>query len=138
MKKQFVLWAVVWLLLLGCSNTINGKAIAEPAVARFHERLKARDFEGMYESTSDEFKAATAKSQILALFEAIDRKLGALQQAKQVNWSVSTHNLVTTVVLVYSTQFEDGEATETFTFRIEDNVPELLGYNVASLDMLIK
>ena len=51
---------------------------------------------------------------------------------------MSTHNLVTTVVLVYSTQFEDGEATETFTFRIEDNVPELLGYNVASLDMLIK
>ena len=101
-------------------------------------RLKARDFEGMYESTSDEFKAATAKAQILALFEAIDRKLGALQQAKQVNWSVSTHNLVTTVVLVYSTQFEDGEATETFTFRIEDNVPELLVYNVSSLDMLIK
>lgn len=85
MKKQFVLWAVVWLLLSGCSNTINGKAIAEPAVARFHERLKARDFEGMYESTSDEFKAATAKAQILALFEAIDRKLGALKEAKQIN-----------------------------------------------------
>jgi hypothetical protein len=129
---------MAWLLLSGCSDTINGKAIAEPEVARFHERLKTRDFEGLYESTSSEFKAAAPKTQILALFEAIDRKLGALEETKQINWNVNTYNLVTTVVLVYSTKFQDGEATETFTFRIKDNVPELLGYNISSLDMLIK
>jgi hypothetical protein len=138
MKRHLVLGGMVWLLLSGCSETINGKAIAEPEVARFHERLKARDFEGLYESTSSEFKAAAPKTQILALFEAIDRKLGALEETKQINWNVNTYNLVTTVVLVYSTKFQDGEATETFTFRIKGDVPELLGYNIASLDMLIK
>ena len=138
MKKQLVLWGLAWLLLSGCSDTINGKEIAEPEVARFHERLKARDFEGMYESTSDDFKAAAPKSQVLALFEAIDRKLGTVQGTKQLNWSVNTQNFVTIVVLVYATEFQDGEATETFTFRIKDNVPELIGYNISSLDMLIK
>ena len=138
MKRQLVLWGMVWLLLLGCSDTIKGKSIAEPEVARFHDRLKARDFEGLYASTSAEFKAATSKSQILALFEAIDRKLGPMQGTKQINWNVNTHNMVTTVVLVYATKFQDGEATETFTFRVNDKVPELLGYNISSLDMLIK
>ena len=137
MKRQLVLLAAA-LLLSGCADTINGKSVAEPEVARFHEKLKARDFEGLYESTSAEFKEAAPKARILALFEAIDRKLGDPQGTKQVNWNVSTYNLVTTVVLVYSTRYQEGEATETFTFRVKDNTAELLGYDIASLDMLIK
>jgi len=129
---------MIWLLLSGCSDTIHGKSIAEPEVARFHERLKARDFEALYAATSSDFRAAAPKAQIFALFEAIDRKLGPMQSTQQVNWNVNTHNLVTTVVLVYSTKFRDGAATETFTFRIKNKSPELLGYNISSLDMLIK
>jgi hypothetical protein len=124
--------------LSGCGDTINGKGIAEPEVAKFHERLKAQDFEGMYKSGSDDFQAAAPKEEVIALFEAIDRKLGPLQETKQVTWNVNTQNLTTTVVLVYASKFREGDATETFTFRIGNQKPELIGYNIASLDMLIK
>jgi hypothetical protein len=138
MKTKFALLTAMGLLLAGCGDTLNGRAIAEPEVQRFHERLKARDFQGIYDAASAEFRAASPQPTILALFEAIDRKLGPLQESKQINWSVNTQNLTTTVVLVYASRFQQGEATETFTFLIQDKTPALLGYNISSLDMLIK
>lgn len=136
LKPTYLILAV--FLLAACGDTMRGKEIAEPKVAQFHEQLKARDFEGMYASASPEFKAAESKDRIVALFEAIDRKLGALQETRQVNWSVNTQNLTTTVVLVYQSKFSAGEATETFTFRVKDADAQLIGYNIASFDMLIK
>lgn len=138
MKIQLIPLLAVVFLLAGCSETINGKALAEPQVAQFHNRLKARDFAGMYEAASEEFKAAAPRVTTLALFEAIDRKLGPLEESKQINWNVNTRNFTTTVVLVYESKFRDGSATETFTFRVKDAAAELVGYNIASLDMLIR
>lgn len=138
MKNRFLLATSLLLLLAACADTINGKSIAEPAVTQFHEQLKQGDFDAIYEGATAEFKGAIAKDKALALFSAIDRKLGPLLETKQINWSVNTHNLVTTVVLVQASRFRDGEATETFTFRVDDASAKLLGYNISSLDMLIK
>src|SRR5512139_3182135 len=88
------------VLLAGCGDTIEGKGVAEPEVVRFHEHLKARDFEGIYNEAGADFHSAAPKEKVLALFAAIDRKLGPLQETKQVNWNVNTHNFNTTVVLV--------------------------------------
>ena len=127
------------LALLGaCSDTIDGKSIAEPAVARFHQQLAAKNFEAMYAEGSQEFQQAAPKEKVLALYAAVDRKLGPLQDAKQVNWRVETKNLVTTVVLVYESKFKEGGATETFTYKVTNGKAELVGYNINSLDMLIK
>ena len=132
---------LAWVLCAsGCinSDTVGGKSAAEPGVTRFHELLKQREFEAMYVETGEQFKSAVAKPLAIKLFSAIDRKLGPLQETKQVNWNVNTHNLVTTVALVYQTRFAEGEATETFTFVVQNGKAELIGYNIASLDMLIK
>jgi len=138
MKIRLLLLALLGFAVVGCSDTISGKGVAEPEVARFHERLKSRDFAGLYAATGADFKAAVTEKKALALFEAIDRKLGTLRESNQVNWNVNTRNMITTVVLVYESKFEEGEATETFTFRVHDGKPELIGYNISSLDMLIK
>jgi len=137
---RFWLVSLVFLAvsLSGCSDTIDGKGIAEPEVARFHENLKRRDFDTMYAATGDEFKSNAPKAKVVALFAAIDRKLGPLRETRQINWNVNTHNLVTTVALVYQSRFEAGEATETFTVRVRNGTPELIAYNISSLDMLIK
>lgn len=137
--KLGTICVLAMLCALGaCSDTINGKSIAEPEVAKFHEQLKAHQFEAIYDSASPEFKAAVSKSTALALFSAIDRKLGALQETKQVGWNVSTRNLTTTVVLSYQSKFQDGSATETFTYHVDHDKAEFVGYNISSLDMLIK
>jgi hypothetical protein len=138
MKNRLLLASSILFLLAACSDTINGKGIAEPAVAQFHEKLNLGDFESIYEDASAEFKAAVPREKILQLFGAITRKLGPLQEPKLINWNVNTRNLKTVVVLVQDSKFEEGQATETFTFRVDDEKAELIGYNISSLDMLIK
>jgi hypothetical protein len=76
MKNRLLLATGILFLLAACSETINGKRIAEPAVAQFHEKMKLGDFESIYEDASAELKAAVPKEKILALFSAIQRKLG--------------------------------------------------------------
>jgi hypothetical protein len=137
MKTMFVLAAAL-AALAGCGDTLKGTEYAEATVARFRQQMKARQFEQIYDSTGADFKAATSREIGVALFAAVDRKLGAFKRAKQINWSVNTHNMVTTVVLVYDSEYSDSHATETFTVRVEDGRGELVGYNIQSLQMLIE
>jgi hypothetical protein len=138
MKNRLLLVTGLLFLLASCGDTIDGRAFAEPEVKRFHEKLKLGNFESIYEDASADFKGAIPKDKTLALFSAIERKLGPLQETKLINWNVNTHNLNTVVVLVQDSRFKEGQATETFTFRIENEKAQLLGYNISSLDMLIK
>ncbi len=138
MKPLAVLLVLLSLILSGCRDTINGKATAEPAVAGFREKMKAHDYEAIYSNAAAEFRSATPKEKVLALFAAIDRKLGPIKESTLVNWNVNTFNNKTHAVMVYSSKFAEGDATETFTYRVDDQRAVLVGYNIASLDMLIK
>lgn len=122
----------------GCGDLIASKAAAEPEVARFHERMVAREFEQIYASATDDFRKAAAKESFLALMNAIARKLGPVKSTRQVSWNARTFNFKTTAVLVYQTTFERGSGTETFTFRISDKKAELVGYNISSMDLMTK
>ena len=57
---------------------------------------------------------------------------------EQINWNINTHNMTTTVVLVYASKYAEGEATETFTIVVDDEKPSLFGYQINSFDMIIK
>jgi hypothetical protein len=137
MKKLFAL-AVAFAVLAGCGDTLKGTEYAEATVARFREQMKARQFEQIYDSTGADFKTATSREIGVALFAAVDRKLGSLKRARQINWTVNTHNLVTTAVLVYDSEYSGGNAMETFTVKVDDGQGELVGYNIQSLQMLIR
>lgn len=126
------------LLVMACGSPTQGKSAAEAEVLVFRELLQDRQFEALYQRSSSEFRASAPRQDVLALFDAIDRKLGPLQHAELVNSQVNSRNLVTTVALVYESQYEGGMATETFTYRIRDNGAEMLGYNIDSLAMLIR
>lgn len=133
-------WFLVVMLVCaaGCSDTINGVEIAEPAVKRFRTQLAAHQYEKIYDTAAPGFRGGASKELVGRLFSAIERKLGAFKSAEQINWNVNTQNMTTTVVLVYATKYAEGEATETFTFLVEDEKPSLLGYNINSFDMMIK
>jgi hypothetical protein len=136
MAGKSLLLLAVCAALTGCGDTIHGKAIAEPQVAVFHQRLDGKRFEEIYTEASDEFRAAAPKDKVFGLFSAIERKLGAVKSSSNVNWNVSSFNLATQVVLVQNTEFEHGKATETFTFHVSGAKAVLVGYNINSLDML--
>ena len=138
MKRSVFLTVIMSLLLLGCTDTIKGKSVAEPKVAVFHDRFNAGQYEEIYSEAADEFQKAAPKEKVLALFSAIDRKLGKVMSSSIKTWNVKTFNLVTTVVLVADTQFEQGTGTETFTFRVSGDKATLLGYNINSMDMMTR
>lgn len=138
MKRLLPLLLVFLLLGTGCSDTVNGASLARPAVTRFREQMKARQYAEIYTAGHKDFQAAVTKEKMVALLSAVDRKLGALIEANEVNWNVRTNNGVTYAVLVYSCKYAEGESTETFTYRVSDGEARLLGYNISSLEMLIK
>ena len=133
-------WICVVMLtfLAGCGDTIHGREYAEPAVQRFRAQMRAHEFEQIYDGTSARFKQFTPRDKGVALFAAVDRKLGTLRIAEEGNWSVNTNNGVTIVVLAYASKYAQGDATETFTIEVDDEKPEIVGYNIQSLEMLIR
>ncbi len=136
--KRWIALAAAACFVPACGDTVKGVEYAEATVAQFREQMRDGQFERIYDAAGEDFKAATARESGVALFAAVDRKLGKLQKAEKINWAVNTHNMVTTAVLVYDSQYAEDRATETFTVRIDDGRGELVGYNIQSLQMLIK
>ena len=134
--KKLIISLLLCLGLSACSDTINGKSIAEPQIAVFHSQLDAQQYDSIYDSASDEFKNAASREKMSQLLSAINKKLGTVKSSKIVNWRVNTFNMKTNVILVSETEFEKGTGTETFTFRVSGSNANLMGYNINSLDMM--
>ncbi len=138
MRRYLYVLLVIFLVLFGCTDTVKGKSVAEPKVAVFHEQLNAKQYEQIYTQASEEFRNAAPKEKVLALFAAIDTKLGKVTSSTITSWNVKTYNFATTVVLVADTKFEHGTGTETFTFGVSGDKAALLGYNINSVDMMTR
>ena len=136
--KRLLMTLAALVALAACSDTVHGIEYAEPAVAQFRDMMRAGQFERIYDSTAPEFRNATPRTDGVALFSAIDCKLGKLEHADKISWNVNTRNMTTLVVLVYRSKYHDGEANETFTIKVDDGKGAIIGYNIDSLAMLIK
>ena len=117
--------------LLGCSPTVDTSA-AEAAVANFHLLLDQAKFNEIYEAAGEDFKKDGPRSEAIALFEAVHRKLGSARVVEKQTWSISYEANGTFIRLDYKTTFDKGEAKEHFVFRMQEGVASLSGFHVAS------
>ena len=124
-------------LLIGCGSS-KSKGTAEKAVVEFHHKLDNGDFGGIYAATHPDFKKASAEKDFVAVLAAVHRKLGNTVSADQAGWQINTINLQTNVMLSYKTQFADGDAVESFNYRIDGANALLLGYNINSQALITK
>lgn len=122
-------------LLQGCGMA-GAKERSLAAVMVFHKQLNAGDFNSIWNSADDAFKANSSRQQYDQFMSAVHRKLGKVIRTSTVNWSVRSHNLKTMVMLVQQTQFERGSGSEQFTFIAKDDGVKLLSYNVNSMDLI--
>jgi hypothetical protein len=136
--RRLLLCVAALAILAACGDTVHGIEYAEPAVEKFRQQMRAGHFEQVFDDTAAEFREATSRENGIALFAAVDRKLGKLQHAERVTWNVNTRNMTTLVVLVYNSRYAEGEATETFTIKVDDGKGKIVGYNIQSLAMMIK
>jgi hypothetical protein len=140
MNKQNILIVIISLSLvvLACSSLTKAKPAAESAITEFHNQFNAGEFTAIYNNSTDEFKKASTQAQLEELLSAISRKLGHVTSTTNTSWRTGNYNLVTTVVMVQETEFEQGKGTETFTYKIDGDKAALMGYNIVSNDLITK
>ena len=122
------------LLAVSCGG-LAAKGDAEAAVATFHEMLDAERYADMYEAADDAFKNVASRGQFVQALEAVHRKMGAVRSAAQTQFfsedRVGT-DAGSYIRFVYDTEFAEGRATETFSWRVSDKKIRLYYYNINS------
>ncbi|MGA3170962.1 MAG: hypothetical protein ABSE62_08085 [Chthoniobacteraceae bacterium] len=121
----------IGLALSGC-DADHGRAAAERAAADFHDQFGKGDFAGIYAATDSDFKASTPEKKFDALLEAIQTKLGKIQDTGEAQWTFNIMNQTKNVRLIFETKYDHGHAYEIFDFRIKDGQAVLRGYRIQS------
>ena len=85
-----------------------------------------------------DFKVASTEKGFVALLDAVHRKLGTVKTTEQAGWNVNSFNLQTNVVLNYKNKSAEGNAVESFNYRIDGDKAVLLGYNINSQTLITK
>ena len=130
--------ALLGTLLLaaqGCGVSAD-KAMAQAAVASFHNQLDEAQYAAMWEDTDEIFRNASSRENYEKLTSAVHRKLGLVVRTATVNWSLNYKNFQTWVVLQQKTQFEHGAGVETFTYIVRGNSVKLVAWNINSNDLI--
>lgn len=126
------------LLLAGCPAMFKGKAAGERGVTEFHRLYNEGKFKEIFDGGHSALKTATPETKFLEFLEAVQRKLGKETQTANAGFNLNTFNLTTRVVLTQKTTFEQGNATEVFTFGMNGEKAVLVGYNINSNELILK
>ncbi|MFN2577489.1 MAG: hypothetical protein ABR607_07345 [Pyrinomonadaceae bacterium] len=80
--------AAVPVSLSSCSLT-KGKEAGERAVAQFHNQLNAGQYHEIYAQSDEAFRKGATEADAVALFDAVRRKLGTVQNSNETGWHVN-------------------------------------------------
>lgn len=129
--KKLVLGIAALAATGGCTAG-QDTALAEAAVAQFHQMLDAQRYHEIYQGTAGEFRNATSEDQLTGVLQTVHDRLGAVRQATRSGWHVNYSNGITRVELNYNTSFASAPGTERFVYTIANGAAALVSYNVNS------
>jgi hypothetical protein len=130
---------IVALIALTSSCSLGkGKELGESAVVQFHNQFNAGEYKEIYNQADEGFRNAAKETDVMALFEAVRRKLGTVKQSNQNGWRINSTPTGTTVTLQYATEFTEGIATEQFVFLVSGDKAVLYNYNINSPLLITK
>jgi hypothetical protein len=135
MLRNSVALAAV-LVLASCGSTPD-LGDAGKMVETFHVQLDAEDYDGIWATTSPDFRKASRKEDLQKFLTAVHTKLGKVRESKQITWQKMAHTSGSFTKVVMDTRFEKGTGQEEFMFQAGDNRTELSGYHINSTDMMI-
>ena len=116
----------------------KGRESAERGVEKFHNRLNAGQFHEIYAESDEGFRKAISEADATALFDAVRRKLGTVQEAKATGWHVNANTGGTFWTLAYDVQFSDAKGVEQFVFKMNGDTALLFNYNVNSPQLITR
>jgi hypothetical protein len=132
---RLLLLAACALALVGCALT-DSVAVAEGAIVAFREQYEAGIFGEMYDAGGDDLRAAETRDDFMTTMASLRTKLGSMHETKRAGFNARVGSDGTFVVLEYLTEFENGTATEEFTWEISGGRARLLGYSVDAKALL--
>lgn len=139
MKIRWGGWAVAALVVAVVAGLVHSgrtlmrdSDLAEAQVPGFHRALDEGRYAALYAAGAEELKKSTGQDDFVALLGAVHRKLGAITTSRKLSWHVNFGTNGTYASLAYDTQFERGEATEQFLYRIQGGKAHLAGYHIES------
>ena len=132
------LLAVLLLIVLWtCGKGVyRDYRVSSAAVELFHHRLDSADFDTIYSDASDGFRSFGTKADQIKFLEATHQKLGNSGKTSPLGFHVNWRNSQLFVDQVYSTQFAQGTAQESFVWVMENGKPRLYGYHISPADDL--
>ena len=130
--------ACLTIFVSGCSGMFKGKAASEKAVAEIHQLYNDGKMTEIRAAADSKFKNATSEKEWSDLMGAVLKKLGKVTRTVNAGFNVRTYNLTTTVVLQQTSTFAQGSGNETFTFEMSGDKALLVGYNIASKELILK
>lgn len=123
---------VVALLCGGCKDMLKGHEQGAKGVEEFHKLYNAEKYAEIFTAADPDFGKSITLPDFKKFLEAVHRKLGPVQSSVEDGWRVNSLNGKTYVLLSEKTEFEKGEAVESFTFIMRDGQALLYNYNVNS------
>src|ERR1051325_632200 len=133
-----VIFVCALSLIAGACGLTKHKQNAEQAAAKFHQQLNASQYRDMYLQSDKLFQQNTSEADAIALFDAVHRKLGNVDNVTPAGWHVNATPAGTFVTLAYEVDFSEGTGQEKFGFKMNGNQALLVSYNVNSPLLITK
>jgi hypothetical protein len=134
MNRTLIALSALGLMVVGCTKS---RAAAEAATETFHVRFSDGKYADIYQDGSPALHKAITEPAFVAMLQGVSRKLGGFRSASPAGWKVHTAPGGQTITLGYSSIFEKGKATETFTWTSHGEAMQLQQYNVNSQAFLL-
>lgn len=130
------LWRVLLvassMVFLAACNPIAVLDGAEEEVATFHANWNAQDHEEMWRRTHPDFREGPTHDQFVAMLQDLHEKLGDVVGSERSGFNINANNGTTIATVTMTTQFDEGEGTETFVLRERGNGWGVVHYTVES------
>lgn len=134
LKRRALALVFLLLPLLASCSAVFDPALTDLAVQDFHDRYNRSSFTTIYRNSSPEFQEFVSEDKFTRLLHKLHSKLGEHHRSALISWSSkSSFGGATMVTLVYKAAYQhDGQAQESFTFRVRDGLAQLYNFNVSS------
>ncbi len=149
MKQQGLVMLMVTTFLSGCSfihytTVMNSPVVAaatqgepdttaaEKVVSAFHSDFNAENFEGIYTTAHSDFKATMTKDELLGVFQSKRAKLGKVVSSTKLDSHEKTVETKTSLVVSYSTTYENGSRKEVFVLGTDNEANSLIGWHLGT------
>jgi hypothetical protein len=121
MRKLLALLVV----LAGC-HPVQDYSVVDSAVDLFHQRLASSEDDTIYRDAGVDFQRSIDLETNRKFLGQIRRRRGMPGRATRTSFDIQG----AVVTAKYQTSFANGDATETFVWRLQDGKATLLGFTI--------